>query len=533
MKQAIYNYLLVSFFILFATSCEDLEQTNIDPNNPTEVHSNMLFSGTQKRMIDYVYDNWFGGRQCLVYSQYWAQRNYTEEDRYQVRESVNNNYFNYFYTSIAGMDGVIALNTDPETAPSSAVYGANNNQIAVAKIMKVWMYSVITDTWGNVPYSETGKLKEGIYYPKYDDQKDIYTSLIQELTDAANMINISEPAFNGGDMIYYGDASKWKKFANSLKCRLAIHLSKVDPNWKTYITEAISAGVFESNNDVAAYHYSATSPEYSMFYEGTFIDARNDFTITRTFMNILKGVSDTNNNKTHPWEGIEDPRLKMFTTPGAGENGDNYIGIPYGITNGQTAPFRAKAPDWGINPPAHLNPDFPVPLMTYAEMLFIRSEYNGFSNEEYQKGIEASIDYWASVSGQQPETSNVAGYLAAVKEDGATPETVALQKYIDLYLNGTEAWTEIRRTGYPEQLIKPGEISVGANENNGTELRFTALSETKGIIIARVKYPTNESTLNGESFNAAVQKLEDGTNNYYSPMYWDVRRKDGAHPENK
>jgi hypothetical protein len=533
MKQAIYNYLLVSFFILFATSCEDLEQTNIDPNNPTEVHSNMLFSGTQKRMIDYVYDNWFGGRQCLVYSQYWAQRNYTEEDRYQVRESVNNNYFNYFYTSIAGMDGVIALNTDPETAPSSAVYGANNNQIAVAKIMKVWMYSVITDTWGNVPYSETGKLKEGIYYPKYDDQKDIYTSLIQELTDAANMINISEPAFNGGDMIYYGDASKWKKFANSLKCRLAIHLSKVDPNWKTYITEAISAGVFESNNDVAAYHYSATSPEYSIFYEGTFIDARNDFTITRTFMNILKGEADTNNGKNHPWEGVEDPRLKIFTTPGPTANGvPTYIGMPYGIPTSVSSGYRGKAPNWYANPPAHLKPDFSMPLMTYAEVQFILSEYNGFSDEEYQKGIEASIDYWANVSGQQPETSNIAGYLAAVKEDGATPETVALQKYIDLYLNGTEAWTEIRRTGYPDQLLMPGDISISAEEN-GTAIRFDPLSDTKGIIIARVKYPTNESTLNGESFNVAVQKLEDGTNNYYSPMYWDVRRKDGAHPENK
>lgn len=95
--------------------------------------------------------------------------------------------------------------------------------------------------------------------------------------------------------------------------------------------------------------------------------------------------------------------------------------------------------------------------MTYAEVLFILSEYRGFSEEDYLNGVEASIEYWADVTGQQPETSNLSSYLAAVKEDGATPETVALQKYIDLYLNGTEAWTEIRRTGYPDQLIKPGD----------------------------------------------------------------------------
>jgi hypothetical protein len=510
----------------FSFSCEDFEEINIDPNNPSDMPSNMLFSGAQKKIMDYVYDNWFSGRQSLVYAQYWGQRNYTEEDRYQIRESVNNNYFNVFYTIIANFDKVIELNTSPETAPVSSAYGNNNNQIAAARIMKVWLYSIITDTWGNVPYSEVGKLTDGVYYPKYDDQQTIYADLINELTEASNMIDESEPAFVGGDRIYFGDASGWKKFANSLKLRLAVHTSKVSGSqWRAKIAEALAAGVFESNDDAAAYHYSG-APEYSYFYEGFFISARNDFAPTRSFIDILKGQRDTLNNKTHPWEGVVDPRLSIYTTPRDGK----YIGIPYGIPSGNMlSAYRNAAPNLYASPPVVLNPDFPVPLMTYAEVQFIISEYNGFSEDEYREGVQASVEYWASLDGVRFGAQEVDEYVEAVSQN-VNAEAVAIQKYIDLYMNGMEAWSEIRRTGYPTQLLLPGEISVYAG---GNALTFDPLSDTKGLIVARVKYPTNESTLNKSGFDEAVSKLEDGTNNYYTPMFWDKRRTEGPHPANK
>ena len=96
MKSLLYKFLFVTA-LFTAVSCEDFETVNSDPNNPKEVPTNMIMAGVQKQIMDNVYDNWFSGRQSLVYSQYWAQRNYTEEDRYQIRESVNNNYFNYLY----------------------------------------------------------------------------------------------------------------------------------------------------------------------------------------------------------------------------------------------------------------------------------------------------------------------------------------------------------------------------------------------------------------------------------------------------
>lgn len=523
--KKIYRYMLMGTLCLSAMACEDLDTLNEDPNNPVEVPSHMLMSGAEKWIMDNVYDNWFSGRQCLLYAQYWAQRNYTEEDRYQIRESTNNSYFNYLYMGIANMEKIEQLNTDEATAAGNSTYGANCNQIAAAKILKVWLMNVITDTWGNVPYTDIAQLEDGVLYCKYDDQQEIYTGMLNELTEAVDMIDESQAAFTSGDIIYNGDASRWKKFGNSLKCRLAIHLSKVDSNWKTYIQEALASGVFEGNDDAAVYKYSTSGSDYCMFYSGFYVSGRNDFTITKPFVELLQGVKDELNGKSHPWEGTLDPRLEMYTTSLNGV----YKGIPYGVPSASTAAVRSGTPNWYNNPPVFLEKDFAVPLMTYAELKFILSEYNDFDEADYKEGVEASIEYWADQAGVAVSSDELSAYVEAVSKN-VDAEAVSVQKYIDLFMNGTEAWTEIRRTGYPEQLLRPGEIST---EMDGEAIVFEPLSEVKDDIIARVKYPTNESTLNGTYWTEAVSKLEDGTNNYYSKMYWDVRTSTYDHPANR
>lgn len=511
------------------SSCEDLEDVNVSPNNPETVSTAMLMNGAEKWIVDNVYDNWFSGRQCLVYAQQWAQRNYTEEDRYQIRESVNNNYFNYLYMGVANLDKVIEYNTDPATADVASANGANCNQIAAARILRAWLFGLMTDTWGSIPYSDVAKLEsEGLLYCKYDDQKEIYADLIKEMTEAAAQIDESKDAFTSGDMIFYGDASKWKRFAGSLKCRFAIHMSKVDPNWKTYIAEALESGVMTSNDDVAAYHYSSTGSEYCKFYEGFYVDGRNDFTINGKLCDILKGQPDTLNAKSHPWEGVVDPRLYVYTTTQAADG--EYYGFRFGVASSMSTPARANTGSWYHYPPVFLAADFAVPLMTYAEQKFIESEYHGFDADDYKEGIAASLEYWTGASDDD--------YIAAVSAN-VDAEAVALQKYIDLYLQGTEAWTELRRTGYPEQLLRPGEIAIiyptlnpKTDEYEDMPYYFEPLSDTKGDIISRVKYPTNESTLNGECWQEAVSKLTDGTNNYYTKMFYDVRTSSYDHPAN-
>ena len=518
---------------LAATACSDQETMNVNPNAASNVPSNMVMSAAEKWTVDNVYDVWFSGRQCLVYAQQWSQRNYTEEDRYQIRESVNNSYFKYLYMGLNNFQKVINMNTDPATADASSAYGANSNQIAAAMIMKVWLADLMTDTWGSIPYSEALKLEsDGLLYAKYDDQKELYAQLISELDEAVAMIDEDADAFVGGDIIFDGDASKWKKFGNSLKCRLAIHMSKVDPNWRKYIAEALASGVMESNDDAAKYQYSATSTEYCKFYEGFYVDGRNDFSINKTLCDLLKGQTDTLNvaehpQKAHPWEGVVDPRLYVFTS---GKNGV-YNGMCVATQTGiQARIFTSEGvANWYSSQPPVLAKTFAVPLMTYAELKFIIGEYNNYSVEDYKEAVAASIEYWYDVAGANISASEIDDYVEAVSQD-VNAESYGIQKYIDLFCNGTEAWTEIRRTGYPNQIVRPGEACA---EYNGTIYKFTPLSDTKGDIISRVKYPTDESTLNGVNWKEAVSKLKDGTNNYYSKMFWDARQSTYDHPANK
>lgn len=525
--KTIYKIFTIGILGLIATSCSDLTDINHSPNNPEQVTASTLLTGSEKKMMDYIYDNWFSGRQALPYAQYWCQRNYTEEDRYQIRESVNNSYFNQLYMVGKSLAMIEVLNTDESTKSLQlAEGGTNDNQIAVAKVLKVWLMQIIADTWGSVPYSEAFKLQEGVVYPKYDDLSTIYPALIKELDTAISLMDVNDVAFGSGDLIYNGDVTKWKHFANSLKCRLAIRLSKVDSNWKKYINEAVTSGVFTSNTDEAMFKYSSSSNNECYFYRGFFVDARNDFSISKPFADLLKGQKDTLNSKSHPWQGVVDPRLPIYTTA----RGGKYIGMPYGIpSSALNATIRGYSPSWYAYPPVMLNKDFSVPLMTYSELCFILSEYNNFDATWYKKGIDASIKHWASLASLTIDQTTIDNYIVAVSGT-VNAETVATQKYIALYIQGTEAWAEYRRTGYPNTLLKPGEYTYN---KSGTKIIFTALSETKGDLPARVKYPTNESTLNATGFNAAVEKLSDKTNNYYSKMYWDVRTDTNKHPVNK
>lgn len=529
--KTIIKGLLFTALIFTISSCKDLEELNIDPNQPETVSTATLMTGAEKSMLDYIYDNWFSGRQALVYAQYWAQRTYTEEDRYQIRESVNNNYFNYLYRVAGNLDKIEKLNTDEATKLSMATYGNNENQIAAAKILKIWLMQVMADTWGSIPYSEAFKLEEGVLYPKYDDLNTLYYQFIEELDGAIAMINEGEVVFTEGDLIYDGDASAWKKFGNSLKCRIALRLSKVDPNWKKYIAEAVASGIFTSNSDNAVFNYSKTAPNQCYFYKGFFEDQRNDFSVAKPFIDLLKGQPDTLNVKAHPWKDVVDPRLPIYTSARNGK----YIGLPYGLTSAQmTASIRNAAPSFYADEPLIVQPDFAISLLSYSEICFILSEYKGFSIPEYKEGVKASLEYWNSlytkVMGEPAISDSIIGAYTNIVSKVVNAEAVATQKYIHLYMNGTEAWSEYRRTGYPTTLLKPGEHSYKVGSS---VLDFTTLSETKGDLPARVKYPTNESTLNPTGFKDAVSKLTDGSNNYYSKMFWDVRSQSNPHPSNK
>ncbi len=492
-------------------SCDDFGNLNENPNSPGSVPSHMLMSGTEKLFMDQLTSLSDCGRTFHLYAQHLSETAYTEQTRYRQDNDLIGEYFNNAYATLTNLNKIIALNSNEETRAEQALYGANCNQIAAAMTFRAWVMSLMTDAWGDLPYSEAMKLEEGVYYTHYDTQKSIYEQLLKELKEASNMFDVNQRVFvSGSDQIYDGDPVKWKRFANSLRCRLALHLSKVDSHWREYIEEAVRDGVFQSSADNAYYQFSESGTEYCGFYYHFFVNKRSDFTIAHPLVDLMKSLND--------------PRLPIYTTSNQGV----IRGMLYGVPNEAATAYFENCSNWQKNPPFFLKRSFAYPIMTYSELMFILCEAHNFNVEEFREGVRYSIRRWAVQSLTNVTETDALGYVNRVSAK-VDAEAVAVQKYIDLYLNGMEAWTEYRRTGYPEQLVRPGE-AIGSV--NGKEYRFQPLTESKGDIIRRIKYPDTESTLNYNYWKEAVDRLQDKSNNIYSPMYWDVRTSTHDHPAN-
>jgi hypothetical protein len=516
MKSKSLIYPLLAGVLLWAGCTRNFDEINTDPNNPREVPSSALMTNAQKSLMDDIRDEWFSGRQSYLYAQYFAQRTYTEEDRYQLRQTTNNTYWILIYNDLKDLQEVIRLNTDPASKIKMAAYGNNENQIAAARILKAWAFHILTDAYGDIPYTEALQ-GESILTPKYTPQAEIYADLIKELTEASNQIVLTEPVFTQGDNIYNGDPELWKKFANSLKMRVALRASNV-PGWnyRQYIQEAVAAGVFTSNDDNAVFEYIGRAPNNSPLYDAFYTSGRNDFTLSHTFVNLLKGENDVLNGKTNPFTGLLDPRLAIWADP---RDGKTYQGMPYGIPSSRASTaLRASAINLRNGNSVVLSADLPQVYMDYAEVCFILSEVNNWDQSWYEKGVQASLEYWNNLSvgfNKEDFSAEIADYLT--KLPPANQETVLTQKYIAYFLQGYQAWSLIRRTGYPRTVVRPGEFNYQTSD--GTKLTFEPL--VGNDIPNRLTYPVSEQTLNPDSYGAARSTI--GTDAMNTRMWWDVQ----------
>jgi len=496
--------LISSLFVFLVSGCtKDFEKINTNPNNPTSIESGYILTYTQKNFIDNLRNEWFAGRGTQLFAQQWSQNNYPDEDRYAIRSTTLDNAWRSFYRTIMNLEQIIKLNTDPATKGNALASGPNEHQIAVAKIMKAWIFQIITDTWGDVPYSEAFKANLN-RSPKYDKQSDIYADLINELIDAAALI---DPA-NGdisGDLIYGGDMAKWKKFANTLRLRIALRMSNVDNAPLTAVLALPATSFFESNADNAGVTYLQDSPNEGPVYVAFFVNSRNDFTITKTFCDLLKGVNDTLNAKTNPFVGIFDPRLPLWAYP---VDGTNYYGMPFGMDDAHTKAYAPNTPSYYDHPSVVHAPDFTYLYMDYAEYCFIMSEVNGWNQTWYTKGIQASMEWWGV------DAADITAYLAAVP--AANQENVLTQKYIALYMQPEQAWAEYRRTGYPHTLLHPGEITMKVGATN---VIFETLNVDDTDIPRRMTYPQDEYNVNKANVEAAAALL--GADKQTSNVWWE------------
>lgn len=482
-----------------------------DPNRPEIAPTYGIMNRVQKTLMNNTRDEWFSGRQSLLWVQYWNQVNYTEEDRFQYRETVNQAAWNDLYKNAQDLIDLIELNTNEGTKGDISRFGPNENQIAAARIMLSYIYLHAVELWGDVPYYSYGsenesfqanKLKtEGIDKPVYAKQADIYADLLKELSEAQDMIIVSQKMIDG-DNFFGGDAAKWKKFANSLRLRIANRVKGVYSQAQTHITDAIADGVMTSNADNAGVTFEANATNGAPMYLAFVISARTDFAPSAQFVELLKGVRG-------PFAKV-DPRLDYYVA-------DNEDGLKVGIPLTDANPTVTAFIHESLPGDAILAPDYTEYYMEYAEVCFLMSELNSWNQEWYEKGVEASMQRWGVAQ------TDIDAYLTGLP--AANEETVLTQKYIALYMQPMEAWSEYRRTGFPKTLIKPNqEYTYSWQYKEGGVLKDTSATYTfKPIgglsdLPGRNKYLLNEASINKGNKDAAATSI--GGDKQDSKLWW-------------
>jgi hypothetical protein len=511
-----YSIAVAVFFLLFATSCEnDFDKVNTNPNQSTDAATPALLSQAIRDLAYNNHDVWYLCRQSGVVSQHFAQRNYTSEDRYSFRVGTTDGFFRNNYIYMNNLQHIIELNTNPATKDKYAsLYGANKMQIATAEIVKAWGLQLLTDYFGDIPYSQAFDVNK-YPQPAYDSQKAVYDGLIATLKKAATDLSASPSGFSQGDLFYNGDLDQWVKLANSLRLRLALRASKADPKYLDEAKAAIADGVFESNADNAACAFSTSGePNEAPLYNGYYVNGRNDFTFTAQFMELLKG--NNYNDFQNPFHGLRDPRYKVYTTYTS-----DRLGVPYGMPDATTqrwwsANSSKRVSLYSVNP-VFLNANFPATFIDYATVCFMGAEVKNMDAELFMKGMEASFEQWGVTDGGNYIDSVMVRFNAPATTTEMKKEMVITQKYMHLLTQSHEAWSEYRRTGYPKSLVKPGKVTAVIN---GEEVRFEPIpgSESGSDIAARFKYPTSEYTLNKENVEKAATAM--GEDSHKQKVWW-------------
>ena len=219
MKRTLRTVAPALALVLAAGACDDgLTDLNVDPNNPPFVSATTLLPNAEASAVNRALGSNFNLTMFGLWSQSFAKIQYIDEDWYELRSTtVDAHWAGFYSTSLADMQRIIGQG-DSLSRP---------NWTAIGTILQQWTFQILTDTWGDVPYSEALKGSENAR-PKYDTQKDIYYGMLAKLTAASAMIQPGGATFGSEDEIYGGNPTEWRKFSNSLRLRMAMRISNVD-----------------------------------------------------------------------------------------------------------------------------------------------------------------------------------------------------------------------------------------------------------------------------------------------------------------
>lgn len=531
---------LIGTFFVAGCDTDELHDMNINPQALNQINLNYLFTAAQLGAAsggsagDNRYIDWrtnIGMAAHVIQHLGNAGGGIAPGDKYTHNSETSAAPFEFIYgDQLKNLAEVLK-----QTGPGGYDEGNKVNLRQASRILRAFLFHRLTDYYGNVPYFEalTATNLDGVFFPKYDSQQEIYTDLLKELDEASAALSASNPddGFAAADLYYDGDIAKWKKFGYSLMLRLAMRVSNVDESLaSSYVTTAVQGGVFTSNDDNVFVPMSLTPSEWTnqngisrAFYPG---DGGQPTFLSKTLVDFLKGADPNTTVDDDPrlmvisggiaewtpteWNVINDDPLAQKGLP----NGYDQTGLD--LLEG--APVVQEETYSRINF-LLLQDDEPYMLMNYGEVEFLLAEaaergigsgISGTAESHYNAGVRASMQMYTPYAQGDPDAeealtvsdAEVDAYLATYPYGGPKPalEMIGEQMWVNKFFNWWDAWSDYRRTGYP---------SLTPTNYPG--------NETGGVIPTRLRYPNSE-VANNPNFS-------DGSTSpdlYTTTVWWDV-----------
>lgn len=489
-----YKKLLVCLFVatMFTSSCKKgFEEINTDPNRSESALPEAMLTPA---LWDVVTRN---NTRALRLTNELMQDHVTTSDgdeihRYIIRPGESDYMWNNWYLQRTNFQDMYA----------KAKMLNNKTYMGIALICDVYVSSLITDTFGDVPYSEANKGKEGTYQPKFDTQESIYMNLFSKLEEAntllasGNALTLEQIAYDpvygrnlpsgttaavGSPLVING----WRKFGNSMYLRLLMRTSaRTESNAIAKIAEIVGTAtkypIFGSNSDAAVIRYGGLPPYTSAFYSYRPFDFNGDNGLSEFFINTLNNWND--------------PRRPLWATL----SGGTYVGIPSGYPRGMVPERESTYNSSLINEPLLGN------IMNYAELQFLLAEaalkgyIPGDPKTYYNNGVTNAITFWGATVPVDYLNNPTLAWNAA-DNDSFKMEKIHSQKYYTLFFTDFQQWFEYRRTGHPN-------LPIGDGVQNEKQMPV------------RFKYPVNVQSLNSANYAAAVAVF--GPDDLNTKMWW-------------
>ena len=462
---------------------DELHEMNINPNAVQQLDMDYFFTAALLGMAsngssgDNRYTDWRTNMNFASFAiQHFATTGSTAGEKYfdNDMEPLNAPFQFYYRDALRRTTEILK-----QTGEGGAFEGRKVNTRQAARIVAVFDMHRLTDWYGSVPYTEANKGLEGIFQPKYDKQKAIYTDLLKELDEACAAFNGSDVDYAGfkkADFIFNGDIAKWKKFGYSLMLRLAMRVSNVDAAMAaTYVTKAVAGGTMADNGDNAICKMSLTPSEWTnqngisrAFYPGDGGSWQGSL-LSKKLIDQLKGTNPAST-------ADDDPRLYIFTqgpiTWTANDLGTvidpnplNWKGLPTGydgsmINNeyGGGNPVTPYTIFCAVNTKM-MQDDEPYMLMFAAESELLKAEavkrgigtVGGTAQSHYEAGVKLALQMYTTYDASlSVSDAAVTTYLTNYPySDANALEQIGTQMWISKYMMWWEAWSDWRRTGFP------------------------------------------------------------------------------------